>query len=100
MSEKCQPRAKADSCSAQTLDAVLRREPLPLALRKDLVTAIATLPEPYRKILIMRDVDELSAPEAAEQLEISPEAVKSRLHRARSMVRARLLAGGYLATTT
>jgi RNA polymerase sigma factor (sigma-70 family) len=79
---------------------VLRQEPLPLALRKDLVTAIATLPEPYRKILIMRDVDELSAPEAAEQLGISPEAVKSRLHRARTMVREHLLAGGYLASTT
>ena len=84
----------------ETLDGVLRQEPLPLALRKDLVTAIATLPEPYRKILIMRDVDELSAPEAAEQLGISPEAVKSRLHRARSMMREHLLAGGYLATTT
>jgi RNA polymerase sigma factor (sigma-70 family) len=84
----------------ETLDAVLRQEPLPLALRKDLVTAIATLPEPYRKILIMRDVDELSAPEAADQLGISPEAVKSRLHRARSMVREHLLAGGYLASTT
>jgi RNA polymerase sigma factor (sigma-70 family) len=84
----------------ETLDAVLRQEPLPLALRKDLVKAIATLPEPYRKILIMRDVDELSAPEAAEQLGISPEAVKSRLHRARSMVREHLLAGGYLASTT
>jgi RNA polymerase sigma factor (sigma-70 family) len=84
----------------ETLDAVLRQDPMPLALRQDLVTAIATLPEPYRKILIMRDVDELSAPEAAEQLGISPEAVKSRLHRARSMVREHLLAGGYLASTT
>lgn len=84
----------------EALDALLRQEPLPLALRKDLVTAIAMLPEPYRKILIMRDVDEVSAPEAAEQLGISPEAVKSRLHRARSMVRERLLAGGYLASTT
>ncbi len=84
----------------ESLDAVLRQEPLPLALRKDLVMAIATLPEPYRKILILRDVDELTASEAAEQLGISPEAVKSRLHRARSMVRERLLAGGYLASTT
>jgi DNA-directed RNA polymerase specialized sigma24 family protein len=36
----------------------------------------------------------------AEQLGISPEAVKSRLHRARSMMREHLLAGGYLASTT
>jgi RNA polymerase sigma factor (sigma-70 family) len=84
----------------ETLDGVLRQDPLPLALRKDLVTAIATLPEPYRQMLILRDVDELSGPEAAQQLGISVEAVKSRLHRARSMVREKLLAGGYLSTTT
>ena len=74
--------------------------PLRLALRKDLVTAIATLPEPYRQMLILREVDELSGPEAAQQLGSSVEAVKSRLHRARSMVREKLLAGGYLSTTT
>jgi DNA-directed RNA polymerase specialized sigma24 family protein len=39
-------------------------------------------------------------PATAEQLGISPEAVKSRLHRARSMMREHLLAGGYLASTT
>ena len=84
----------------QSLDNVLRQEPLPLELRKDLVAAIALLPDPYRKILILRDIDELTAPEAAEQLGISIDAVKSRLHRAREMVRERLLAGGYLASTT
>lgn len=82
----------------QSLDAVLRQEPLPLALRKDLVAAITMLPEPYRQILILRDIDELSASEAADQLAISIDAVKSRLHRARAMVRDHLLAGGYLAS--
>jgi RNA polymerase sigma factor (sigma-70 family) len=81
-----------------SLDAALRREPLPLALRKDLVAAIATLPEPYRQILILRDIDELTASEASDQLGISIDAVKSRLHRARAMVRDNLLAGGYLAS--
>jgi RNA polymerase sigma factor (sigma-70 family) len=65
-------------------------------LRKDLVAAIATLPEPYRKVLILRDIDELTAPEAADQLGISTDAVKSRLHRARALLRDHLLAGGYL----
>jgi hypothetical protein len=46
----------------------------------------------------MRDVDELTAPEAAERLNISIDAVKSRLHRARAMVRERLLSSGYLAS--
>lgn len=82
----------------QSLDAVLRQEPLPLALRKDLVAAITMLPEPYRQILILRDIDELSASEAADQLAISIDAVKSRLHRARAMVRDHLLASGYLAS--
>jgi hypothetical protein len=67
-------------------------------LRSDLVSAIAALPEPYRKILILRDVDELTAPETAERLNISIDAVKSRLHRARTMVREQLLSSGYLKT--
>ena len=79
-----------------SLDDLLRQAPLPLALRRDLVAAIAILPEPYRRVLILRDIDELTAPEAADELGISTDAVKSRLHRARALVRAHLLAGGYL----
>jgi len=79
-----------------SVEGMLRQEPLPLALRKDLVAAIATLPEPYRRVLILRDIDELTAPETADQLGISADAVKSRLHRARALVRENLLAGGYL----
>ena len=82
----------------RSIEGVLRQEPLPLALRKDLVAAIALLPEPYRTVLILRDIDELTAPEAAGQLGISTDAVKSRLHRARALVREHLLAGGYLGT--
>jgi RNA polymerase sigma factor (sigma-70 family) len=87
----------------QALDAALddvQQHPLPLALRKDLIAAIAALPEPYRKILILRDIDELTAPEAADQLGISIDAAKSRLHRARALVRGNLLAGGYLASAS
>ncbi len=84
----------------ESLDDVLRQQPLPLALRKDLIAAIAALPEPYRKILILRDIDELTAPEAASQLGISIDAAKSRLHRARALVRDNLLAGGYLASAS
>ena len=90
-------RAKLQALDA-SLDDALRQEPLPLALRKDLIAAIARLPEPYRKILILRDIDELTAPEAADQLGISIDAAKSRLHRARALVRDNLLAGGYLAS--
>ena len=76
---------------------MLQHEPLPLELRKDLTAAIAALPTIYREVLILRDIDELTAPEAAEYLNISTDAVKSRLHRARQMMREQLLASGYLA---
>jgi RNA polymerase sigma factor (sigma-70 family) len=92
-------RTKLQALDA-SLDDVLQQEPLPLALRKDLIAAIAKLPEPYRKILILRDIDELTAPEAADQLGISIDAAKSRLHRARALVRDNLLAGGYLASAS
>ncbi len=81
----------------EQLDRVLQQEPLPLELRKDLTAAIAALPSMYREVLILRDIDELTAPEAADYLKISTEAVKSRLHRARQMMREHLLASGYLA---
>jgi RNA polymerase sigma factor (sigma-70 family) len=82
-----------------SLDQVLRhQDPLPLDLRKDLTAAIAALPEPYRKVLVLRDIDELTAPEVADHLKISVDAVKSRLHRARSMMREHLLSSGYLSS--
>ena len=65
-----------------------------------LVSAIAALPEPYREVLVLRDIDELTAPETAERLNISIDAVKSRLHRARTMMRERLLSSGYLASAS
>jgi RNA polymerase sigma factor (sigma-70 family) len=55
------------------------------------------LSSPYREVLILRDVHELTAPETAAQLGLSVEAVKSRLHRARATVREHLLASGYWA---
>lgn len=68
---------------------------LPTDLRMDLVRAIERLTPPYREVLLLRDVHELTAPEVAAQLGLSLEAVKSRLHRARAQVREHLLASGY-----
>lgn len=50
--------------------------------------AIRELDPKYREVLLLRDVEGLTAPEVAEVLQLSPEAVKSRLHRARLGVRA------------
>ena len=71
--------------------------PVPLDLRRDLGAMIAALPDLYREVLILRDIEEWTAPEAADRLGISVEAVKSRLHRARSLLRDRLLTSGYWA---
>ncbi|MDB5819627.1 MAG: polymerase subunit sigma-70 [Rhizobacter sp.] len=68
---------------------------IPHDLKFDLARAIEHLTPPYREVLILRDVPELTAPEVAAQLGLSIEAVKSRLHRARDMVRKQLLASGY-----
>ncbi|MDR3016054.1 sigma-70 family RNA polymerase sigma factor [Delftia acidovorans] len=71
--------------------------PIPHDLRLDLARAMERLSLPYREVLILRDVHELTAPETAAQLGLSVEAVKSRLHRARATVREHLLASGYWA---
>ena len=45
------------------------------------------LPGTYRTVLVLRDVEGLSTAEAAEALGVSEDVVKTRLHRARGMVR-------------
>jgi RNA polymerase sigma-70 factor (ECF subfamily) len=52
-----------------------------------LAEALANLDPLYREVVLLRDVQELSAPEAASRLGISIEALKSRLHRARVNLR-------------
>jgi RNA polymerase sigma-70 factor, ECF subfamily len=49
--------------------------------------AIRSLDPMYREVLVLRDVEGLTAPEVAEVMGLSVEAVKSRLHRARVAVR-------------
>jgi RNA polymerase sigma-70 factor, ECF subfamily len=44
---------------------------------------IGQLPDNYREVLVLRDVDELSTQETAQALNMTPTAVKVRLHRAR-----------------
>ena len=56
-----------------------------------LETAIDTLPDGFRTVFVMRDVEGLSTAETAECLGINEETVKTRLHRARTALRARLL---------
>lgn len=59
-------------------------------LRAVLELAISRLPEEYRTIFLLRDVDGLSNQEVGEILNITVPAVKSRLHRSRLMLRKKL----------
>ena len=58
--------------------------------RAEVRAQIAQLPETYRTVLVMRDIEELDTEETARQLGISPNAVKIRLHRARQALRTLL----------
>jgi RNA polymerase sigma-70 factor (ECF subfamily) len=54
--------------------------------------AIGTLPDDHREALVLRDVEGLSAEEAAEVAGVEVGALKSRLHRARMALKQRLSA--------
>jgi RNA polymerase sigma-70 factor (ECF subfamily) len=52
--------------------------------------AVEQLPEIYRQVFLLRDVEELTISETAEALNISIPSVKVRLHRARMMLQKQL----------
>ena len=49
---------------------------------------IERLPDTYRTVLVMRDIEDLDTDEVAERLGVTPNAVKIRLHRARQALRS------------
>ncbi|WP_054313379.1 RNA polymerase sigma factor [Mesorhizobium sp. 1M-11] len=63
---------------------ILRPDP---ELRQDLIAAIHSLPDKYRDVIVLRDIQEFSISEIAIELRLTREAVKSRIHRARLMIR-------------
>ena len=67
------------------LEALERKE-----LREALRNAVAALPDIYRQIFTLRDLDELNVAETAAALGINQNMVKVRLHRARMMLQKRL----------
>jgi RNA polymerase sigma-70 factor (ECF subfamily) len=66
-------------------DELLNRE-----LRSTLDRAITGLPEKYRAVVLLRDVEELSTEETAQILDVSVDVVKTRLHRGRLAIRKTL----------
>ena len=61
-------------------------------LRVELARAVGTLDEPYRSILVLREVEGLAYQEIADALELPLNTLKVYLHRARARVRAALTA--------
>jgi RNA polymerase sigma-70 factor (ECF subfamily) len=64
--------------------ARLERQETRLAVR----AAIDRLPDNYRTVLLLRDIEELDTEETAARLALTPSIVKMRLHRARQALRA------------
>jgi len=74
--EDIAPSPEANASARESANAVTR--------------ALDALSADYREVILLRDVEGLSAPETADALGISIDAVKSRLHRAREALRTAL----------
>ena len=66
------------------------RQMLQSEMKKVLARAIGELPENYRSVILLRDMEELSTLETAQILDLTEDVVKTRLHRARLAVRQKL----------
>jgi RNA polymerase sigma-70 factor, ECF subfamily len=66
-------------------DAVEQKE-----VREAVAKALAGLPDIYREVFVLRDMQHLDVAETAEALGLGESAVKTRLHRARLMMRESL----------
>ena len=67
-------------------DEQIQRAEVKAALER----AITELPEMYKSVILLRDMEELSTQETAQILDVSVDSVKTRLHRARLAVRKKL----------
>jgi RNA polymerase sigma-70 factor (ECF subfamily) len=93
-------RRRADACDAESLEDVSLAAPSAdpekhasdRELRKVLERAIDALPESFRSVFVLRAVEQLSIAETSEVLDIPEDTVKTRLYRARGLLRSRLKA--------
>jgi RNA polymerase sigma-70 factor (ECF subfamily) len=60
-------------------------------IQRILASALARLEPNHREVILLRDVEGLTAPEAADRLGLTVQALKSRLHRAREQLRAEVV---------
>src|SRR4051812_19775151 len=92
LTESSEPvQAEPADWTALADDQVMRAQ-----MRKQLIAALAYLPEVYRVPVLLRDIHGLSTEEASAILHVKPQTLKSRLHRGRLILRKHLgdFAGG------
>lgn len=83
---------RGDGTAVGDLDVLAQLDQRELV--KNLRKAVLSLPEPYREVLVLRDLEQMGHRETAELLQCSMGTVASRLHRARSLLKTRLIAMG------
>jgi RNA polymerase sigma-70 factor (ECF subfamily) len=82
-----------DSHSGEVMERIASPQPDPehqayaQELRRVLEEAVDTLPDTYRTVFMLRDIEGLSTSETGQGLGLGEETVKTRLHRARAMIR-------------
>ncbi len=76
--------------SVRTWSVDPRQAVLDNEAREVVERAITELPESYRDVYLLTDVEELPIPEVAQLLNVTVSAMKSRLHRARLLLRKML----------
>lgn len=87
---ECQRLARMALGRVSLEDAATERRLISLPmdqLRLNLSLSMQSLPESYREIVLLRDVEMLTIGSIAERLSLTREAVKARLHRARKSMR-------------
>jgi RNA polymerase sigma-70 factor (ECF subfamily) len=88
-----QKRQSTAPAGGDDVETVVSPQPTPehLAyageLQRVLEGAVDDLPDAYRAVFMLRDIEGLSTNETSEALDLGEEAVKTRLHRARAMMR-------------
>jgi RNA polymerase sigma-70 factor (ECF subfamily) len=99
-------RAEAAGTEKSPVEAIESAEPDPeqqalqAEARSLLEASISALPPAYRMVFVMREIEGLDTAETAECMEVSEDVVKTRLRRARAMLRRALLLRAGVATST
>jgi len=83
--EESEPANQVPNWALMPLDKLLNSE-----LLDQINQAVFSLPEKYRLVIVLRDIEGFSTAETSQILNLSPANVKVRLHRARLFLRDRL----------